>query len=174
MMALVLLGLTTDGARSNPLFCGDEGLDSIMNLTGCGTVFHEIRSLSPEKKEKLEVGVQQSIQPEVGVSSEPPPNASVLRINPGVYESSEPEPESANTSPKNQVEGTSRSDADIPEVINNAFSSDGDSVYLNLDEDGTYIFLGEPEREDGTTEDYSLEDQSQVPNQIGFGKKWRF
>lgn len=172
-MALALLGLSANGTWSNPLFCGDEGLDAMSGLTGCSVASNGFGRLSGENKEWGGGGLQPSKRSQADIQSGPPPHTSVLRINPKVYESSDPDPEPVSTA-NTRSAGASSPDPDVSNVISNAFSSDGDALYLNLDKDGTYIFLGEPEREDGVPEDYSLEDPTDVPNQIGFGKKWRF
>jgi hypothetical protein len=55
-----------------------------------------------------------------------------------------------------------------------SLSQDGRWHYMNIDDEGNYIFFGDSDRRDSDEPGAILEDEDLLPGGFGIGKKWRF
>jgi hypothetical protein len=144
-------------AGASPVFCGDEGLSPPSDLTGCPSE----GSRDPESL----AGALRFFMPaavSAGGRSDVSPPATVLSIAPDVYAEGEGEP---------KAEGEDASAGTVG-AVGRMLTGGEAGLYFHLDRDGTYIYYGEPAPGDGPDADYSLE--GDVPDQVGFGRRWFF
>ncbi|MGD8251408.1 MAG: hypothetical protein PVF20_03810 [Desulfobacterales bacterium] len=171
LLALMLVAMAP-GIGAAALFCGDLENESIERLTGCSVGSETLEGLLLSAFENGDLTLQLSILSDRGPAPPSRAHPSVLIINPETYE------DEAVRDADNEVASPStppggESAAGQTEVVDpQQFYSDEDWYYLNLNGDGTYLFFNEPKPDELATEEFSLEDQ--IPNQVGFGKYWRF
>jgi hypothetical protein len=154
------------------LFCGDLENDSIERLTGCSVGSETFEGFLLSGFENGNLTLRLSIPSDRGPAPPSRAHPSVLVINPETYEN-EPVRDADNevANPSEPPGGASA--AGQTEVVDSRqFYSDEDWYYFNMNSDGTYLFFNEPKPDELATEEFSLEDQ--IPNQVGFGKSWRF
>lgn len=159
---------------ASPLFCGDEGIEAVSLLTGCRYDAEILEQMLKQTPPRHPGGSDRDDRPLAGAQPTPKPHATVLTIDPRTYLESEAEPadQPHRATDPQPILSNSGGDAELQEDVVGGFSSDDDWFYLHLDQEGTYLFFGDPEPVEEAAGGTSAEDQ--VPNQVGFGKRWYF
>ncbi len=171
----ILLAVGAPSAKAVPLVCSDVVRYADRILTGCAldadfplteTGHHFPREASREASREVDALLAQTR-----------PNP-LVQVGPkGLTDaSSDKKVADAHQRDKRALKGISPPTGKNPEDSHqNTIIRDEDWYYMNVDRDGTYLFLGDPDQLDRLDKWTILETPDDgLPKGIGIGKRWRF
>lgn len=169
VMTLVVSAAGTFPVRATPLFCTDASRFPLYVLTGCDTA---------SNRPPVAVGAQRVNAFASRVVDDlllRPPRHPLVQV--GRHGLLDAPPGENGTGPvvpaANGIEGTSEeTHTNFPDPMASAVTAEDRWYYMNMDQDGTHIFFGDP---DSLDEPMPLEASDDfLPKGIGIGKKWQF
>jgi hypothetical protein len=174
LLAALLLIVSVSTTDAAPLFCWDISGPPGLFLTGCdaGAGAPRAETVWPP----AEGGEDSDDLVVETLLSGPPQDQLLVQVGPAALEDAQgPGNETADTSadavqPAKAAPGVNDALEDSPAAL---LTQDDHWLYMNLDRDGTYLFLGGlDEMDDKLRPDDAPE--TTFPDGIGIGKRWRF
>lgn len=170
----ILLAAGAPSAKAVPLVCSDVVRYADRLLTGCALdadfplseIGHRLpREASPEASREVDALLSQT---------RPSP---LVQVGPkGLSDAPDEKAADARQRGKRALKGISSPAGKNSENSHqNTITRDEDWYYMNVDRDGTYLFLGDPDQLDRLDKWTTLEiPDDGLPKGIGIGKRWRF
>ena len=172
----ILLAVGAPSAKAVPLVCSDVVRYADRLLTGCvldkDSPLTELGPILPREAQR-----RASHEVDVILPPQTRPNT-LVQVGPkGLTDApSDGKATDAGWRDKRALKGiSSPTDKNPQDSHQKTITKDEDWYYMNVDRDGTYLFLGDPDQLDRLDKWTTLETPDDgLPKGIGIGKRWRF
>ena len=172
----LLLAVGAPSAKAVPLVCSDVVRYADRLLTGCAPdADSPLTAIGPSLPREASSEVSQEVD---ALLSQTRPNTPLVQVGPKGLTDEPPDGKATDERWHNKraLRGISAPADKAPEdSYQSTITRDEGWYYMNVDRDGTYLFLGDPEQMDRLDNWTTLETPDDgLPTGIGIGKRWRF
>lgn len=173
LLLVPLIAMASLDANAFPVFCSDIASAPDRVLTGCQ--FNAAPSTPQDaSSNKIAVvgGVSDSIDDMVSMT---PKNRQLFHVGRDALSDDLDQQKKGGSSPgatEKQTASAAVVDTNPSDAASEFLRRDEDWYYMNIDQDGTYLFFGDMLEEDESTT--GMDEDEFLPDGIGIGKRWRF
>lgn len=167
---VVLMPLDTNAF---PVFCSDMASAPDRVLTGCQfNVVPPTLQDAPPHAVTVAGGASYPIEAMLSMT---PKNRQLFQVGRGAIADDQDEEKKNGSSAgatEKQTAMTVAADRNPSDATSEVLLRDEHWYYMNIDQEGTYLFFGDMLKEDESTT--GMDEDDFIPDGIGIGKKWRF